>query len=251
MSNNDLPSLLKIAVDSSLKAGQFLTQSHEVSRRIHQESAHDIKIEADCQSEKIILDYLNQSSGIPILSEETPSWDIPKDSLMWVVDPIDGSFNFQRQIPLSCVSIGLWQGQRPLLGVVYDFYRSELFSGIASQGAWLNDVPIKVSTTIAREKAVLFSGFPAGIDFDTADFNPLLGQIRSYRKMRWIGSAALSLVYVACGRADAYHEKGIMLWDVAGAIPIVLGAGGLCRHDKSNGDFSYDVFASNGQLMSI
>ena len=251
MSNNDLLSLLKIAVDSALRAGQFLTQSHEVSRRIHQEFAHDIKIDADRQSEKIILDYLRQNSSIPILSEETPSKDILQNSLRWVVDPIDGSFNFQRQIPLSCVSIGLWQGQDPLLGVVYDFYRSELFSGIVSKGAWLNDVPIKVSTTAARENAVLFSGFPAGIDLDTADFSPLLTQIRSYRKMRWVGSAALSLAYVACGRADAYYEKGIMLWDVAGAIPIVLGAGGLCRHDKSNGDFTYDVFASNGQLTSV
>lgn len=249
MRKKDSSSLLKIAEGAALQAGKFLAGSVQVDRRINQDLGHDVKIEADRQSEKIILDFLKEKSDLPVLSEEMGYSRLPsKGSFLWVVDPIDGSINFSRQIPLSCVSIGLWQRDKPLLGVVYDFYRSELFSGIASQGAWLNGVPIRVSQTSSREKAVLFCGFPAATDLSQDGLRPLLEQIQVYRKLRWIGSAALSLAYVACGRGDVYYERGIMIWDAAAGIPIVLGAGGLCHYQKSKGDFGYNVFASNGHI---
>ena len=248
----DIPSLLKIASAAALEAGKFLDQNQDVDRRINQNSSHDLKIEADCQSEKIILDFLKKESDFPVLSEEAGYSSTPSEgSLVWVVDPIDGSVNFVRQIPLSCVSIGLWRGDEPVLGVVYDFYRSELFSGIVSQGAWANGVPIRVSSTASREKAILFCGFPAATNFSKEGLQSLLEQIQVYQKLRWIGSAAMSLAYVAAGRGDAYYEREIKWWDIAGAIPIVLGAGGLCQYQKSKDDYGFNVFASNGHLTSI
>ena len=249
MRDMDYSVLLKIASEAAVKAGHFLLRSSKVDRSVHFESKHDVKIKADKQSEKIIWDILEKQSGLPILSEETSLPVTSSAPLRWIVDPIDGTLNFQRQIPLCCISIGLWRGADPVLGVIYDFFRSELFSSIVSQGAWLNSSPIRVSWTTTKEKAILFSGFPAGADLSSGQLSSMLKAIQSYRKVRWIGSAALSLAYVACGRADAYHERDIMFWDVTGGIPIVLGAGGNCLYQKNKQAHSYDVFAANESLF--
>ncbi len=251
MRDMDYCTLLKIASQAAVKAGKFLAHSKKVDRAVHFESRHDVKIRADKQSEKVVLDILRKRTGLPVLSEEAGLLGTSPDPLMWIVDPIDGTLNFQRQIPLCCISIGLWRKAEPVLGVIYDFYRSELFSGIVSQGAWLNGVPIKVSRTASKEKAVLFSGFPEGANLTSGHVRSILKGIQSYRKVRWIGSAALSLAYVACGRADAYHERDIMLWDVAGGIPIVLGAGGKSQYQKNRRANSYNVFAANKRLKSF
>jgi fructose-1,6-bisphosphatase/inositol monophosphatase family enzyme len=238
--------LLKIAISAAQKAGQFLSQDGAVSRRATQEFKHDVKLEADLQSEKIILEFLKKESGLPILSEESGASKGAAGDLQWIVDPIDGTFNFLRQIPGCCVSIGLWEKDKPLLGVIYDFERKELFSGIVGEGAWLNEKPFKVSQVKAADKAVLFTGFAPASDFSDETLKPLISQLQSYRKLRWIGSAALSLAYVACGRGDVYYERDIQIWDVAAGIPLVLAAGGVCRWEK--GKSGYTVFASNGQI---
>jgi myo-inositol-1(or 4)-monophosphatase len=248
MSDHDYKHLLNIASAAAIEAGKFLLNNSSVDRTIHTESKHDVKIVADKQSEAIVLDLLSKQTDFPILSEEAGLSSQPHGALMWVVDPIDGTLNFEKRIPLSCVSIGLWKGNEPILGVIYDFYRQELFSGIASEGAWLNGVPIKVSVTGSKSKAVMFTGFPGGANLDEAFFNRMIQNIKAYRKLRWIGSAALSLAYVACGRADSYEEQGIMFWDIAGGIPIILGAGGTCRFVQNGGEYGFNVFASNREL---
>jgi myo-inositol-1(or 4)-monophosphatase len=247
MHNDRWPSLLKIASQAALTAGEFLSQNPDVSRKIKGEFNHDIKIEADRQSEGILLDFLKKESHLPVFSEEAGG--VISNALTWIVDPIDGTLNFQRQIPLCCISIGLWEKDKPVLGVIYDFYRRELFAGIVGVGAWLNEKPMSVSPTLVKEKAILFTGFPAASDFTTEGLLPLVTQVQSFRKLRWIGSAALSLAYVASGRGDAYHERHTMLWDVAAGMALVLAAGGSCQYEKK--DCGYNVFASNGLIKSL
>lgn len=244
----DVLSLLSIAKESALLAGEFLLSDIQANRKILKEFAHDVKIEADIRSERMIIDRLMEKSDFSILSEEKGMIERDIKDYLWIIDPVDGSLNYARGIPLCCVSIGLWQGEKPILGVVYDFNRAELFSGIADNGAWLNEERIHVSATNTKQNAVLFTGFPKQTDFSSQGISDFVGCIQSYRKVRLLGSAALSMAYVACGRADAYHEKDIMFWDIAGGVPLVLAAGGKVQIEKTSEANCLNVHITNGRI---
>ena len=236
---------LEIAKKAALMAGDFLLQSQETTKDIRIESTRDIKINADIQSEEIIISHLKSQSDFSIISEEAGFLKGGDSESSWIIDPLDGSLNYLRGVPICCVSIGLWQGDIPVLGVVYDFNRQELFSGISNKKAWVNDQILKVSNTTQKEKAILCTGFPINTDFSSEGLLNFVNNIRSYKKVRLLGSAALSIAYVASGRTDVYEEKDIMIWDVAGAIPILLGAGGKIKKDKTSKSNSFHVIASN------
>jgi len=235
---------LYIAKRATLLAGELLKKDEPGNRKVIKELIHDVKIEADVKSEKLILDYLQRTSKFSILSEEKGLINGTNKDYIWIVDPLDGSLNYSRSIPLCCVSIGLWKGNIPILGAIYDFNRNELFSGIVDQGAWLNDKPIKVSKN-EKKNSVICTGFPVRTDFSDENINAFIEQVKNYKKVRLLGSAALSIAYVACGRVDAYHEKDIMLWDVGGGIPIVFGAGGYVQWDINASAYCLTVNVDN------
>lgn len=242
-------SWLEIARNAAGKAGEFLLKGKAPVQKVTKEIGKDIKIQADVQAEQIIIDYLKKYSNFPILSEETGLIKGEDQEFMWVIDPLDGTFNYTKAMPLSCVSIGFWRKDAPILGCVYNFNDGELFSGIASGGAWLNAKPLRVSDVAQKEKASLCTGFPINTDFTSQGICKLIEDSCSYKKIRMLGSAALSIAYVASARADAYYEKDIMLWDIAGGIPIVLGAGGKFNMEKTKKPHAFSVFASNGRIM--
>jgi myo-inositol-1(or 4)-monophosphatase len=113
-----------------------------------------------------------------------------------------------------------------VLGAVFDFHRDEMFSGVVGEGAWCNEEQIFVSDTRIASRAVLTTGFPSFRDFDDDSLLGFVRHVQRFKKVRLLGSAALSLAYVACGRADAYAEDDIMLWDVAAGLALVSAAGG-------------------------
>lgn len=240
---------LALASRAAVAAGEILMGTHPAQSSVRSDDGRDLKLAADVEAERIILQSLRQASPYPILSEEAGA-DADFDSSVrrWVVDPLDGTLNFGRGIPLSCVSIGLCEGMNPVLGVVYDFHRDRLFSGAIGVGAFCNGEPIKVSSVSVRSKAVLCTGFPVGRSFDESSLGGFVGKIRDYKKVRLLGSAALSLAWVAAGYADAYHEEGIKFWDVAAGLAIVTAAGGKFRSKAQEAPWQADVFASNGLL---
>jgi len=240
--------LLQLAKKSALKAGRLLRNQSPSFRHIHQALRHDVKIKADQEAEKLILKNLARKTSFSILTEESGYIKKNNQQYHWIIDPLDGSLNYSRNIPISCISIGLWNGNRSILGVVYDFHRDELFSGITDKGAWLNGRPIKVSKVKKKSQAVLLSGFPVKTDYSQAGINTFIKQIQTFKKVRLIGSAALSLAYVACSRVDAYYEKDIMLWDVGGGIPIVLGARGDVKIQHTKKHAYLNVYATNGLI---
>lgn len=251
MDKDKLDSYLKTAAEAAVKAGKFLAAYDMSNLQIKSSRGKDVKISADLESEGIILDFLRDRFDIPILSEETGLVGFEGESdLRWIVDPLDGSINFLKGIPVSCVSIALFNKSIPLLGVIYDFNRDELFTGITGMGAWLNGRAIAVSNMYDLSQAVLFTGVPPGADLSPDALQKYINQIRAFKKLRWIGSAALSLAYVAAGRADAYMENGIMLWDVAAGLAIVSGATGkyYISEEKENG--TYNVYAANKPLSN-
>ena len=191
----------------------------------------DIKLAADRESEDRIVTTLRKESPFSILTEERGEIGYPadRDEPRWIVDPLDGSFNYERGIPSCCISVALWSNKTPLVGVIYDFTRNELFAAIVGEGAWLNRKPIRVREQGLRREAVLFTGFPVGSKYNVRDLGRLAREMSGYKKVRMIGSAALSLAYVASGRGDAYHEDGIMWWDVAAGLAVLRAAGGTFR----------------------
>jgi myo-inositol-1(or 4)-monophosphatase len=214
------------AVAAAKVAGQVLKDSMVGERTVLNSVGRDIKLQADQDAERVILKALS-GSDYPVLAKESGEHgDIDGDGPMWAVDPLDGTMNFKRGLPICCVSIGLMQGNEPILGVIYDFNHDDLYTGINWQGAFLNGNEMSVSDVDTRADAVLSTGFPLNRDFSTEALGEFIDQIQTYKKVRFLGSAAMSLAYVASGCVDAYVEDDIMLWDVAAGVALVQAAGG-------------------------
>ena len=242
-----LSSLLELAKKIAFQAGSTLIKKQKYARQVHHSHERDVKIKGDILSETIILEFLQLNSSFPILSEEAGIiGKIDREQYLWIVDPLDGSLNYSQGIPFCCISIALWKGNKPILGVVYDFDRKELFSGLIGEGAWLNEIPIKISNITKNNEATLCTGFPINTDFSVDGITRFVHKIKAYKKVRLLGSAALSLAYVACGRVDAYMEENIMLWDVAAGCAIVSAAGGeILIESLDNLENPINVFAKN------
>lgn len=213
----------------------------------------DVKIGADRRLEKLIIEYLLDNSTFNILSEESgyiknKNKNSKYKNYRWIIDPLDGSFNFLHDIPINCISIALWERDKPVLGIIYDFNRNELFNGIVGKGAWLNGESIKTSMSDKINQSVLCTGFPADSNFSNDTLNNFCRNIRNFKKIRLLGSAALSLAYVACGRADIYMEDGIKIWDVAAGLAIVSAAGGHIEYESMKKKNCMKVIASNALL---
>lgn len=250
MQSVDLIDLLSLALDTAKNAVQNLVKTTKDAKVVAFDLLRDVKVEADRKLEDFIIESLTLKSGYPILSEEAGALQgrLSNQGLIWIVDPLDGSLNFSRGIPLCCISIGLWKHMEPVLGVVYDFGRNEAFTGIVGEGAWLNGTPISVSKINERLKAVLCTGFPVSTDFSKDSLLKFVEDIRNFKKVRLLGSAALSLAYVSCGRADFYHENDIKIWDVAGGLALTKAAGGIIQFSPSQDEYTLNVSASNSRL---
>ncbi|MEM9921433.1 MAG: inositol monophosphatase family protein [Bacteroidota bacterium] len=153
----------------------------------------------------------------------------------WIIDPLDGTTNFLHQIPFFSISVALLQEEEVVMGLVVEVVREEYFSAWKGGGAWLNGQPIKVSGNEQLADALVATGFPY-YDFDRLDgYMALLRKLfQATRGLRRLGSAALDLAYVSCGRFDAFFEYGLNPWDVAAGVLLVEEAGGKVT-DFSNG----------------
>lgn len=222
---------LALAQEMARAAGDCLR--HTASNEILSSEGKDIKLRADQESEAIILEGLAASSYAILAEESGEHGSLDGDAPVWIVDPLDGSMNYSRKAPLYCVSIALWAGPGPLLGVIYDVERDEMFSAITGEGARCNDQAIGVSAVDDPGNAILVTGFPSKRDFSADSIGEFVERARRFKKVRMLGTAALMLAWVACGRADFYMEDDIMLWDVAAGIALVQAAGGCVAIDRS------------------
>ena len=190
-------------------------------------SGRDIKLAEDRACERLIRAFLLANGPYPVLGEEE-GWGGARPSYgpHWVIDPLDGSFNFFRGVPLYAVSIALCEGKpgprSARLGVIYDPVRDEMICGGEGLPVRLNGALAAPRPKGARQ--MLATGYPAHAD--PAAVSARLSEFtREWTKMRMLGSAALSLGWVALGRLDGYAEQGIMWWDVAAGVAIARGAG--------------------------
>jgi myo-inositol-1(or 4)-monophosphatase len=208
----------------------------------------DIKTLADEKMNEVILSHL-LPTGIPIISEESDSNGASIPSQCWIIDPLDGTFNFTRAYPFYGVSVSLWENDGPVIGVVKDISNSISYSAEKSNGAQMNGKPIHVSSTNKLSNAVLTTGFPSGGDYSTDYLLAFVSSIQKFKKVRAIGSAALMLCHVAQGICDVYYENDIYLWDVAAGLLLVKEAGGKIYLRRKGNTWKYEVLASNAEIF--
>lgn len=150
-----------------------------------------------------------------------------KSELNWIIDPLDGTTNFVHGVPCYCISVGLHDGERMLVGVVHEITRDECFTAWHGGGAFLNEKPIRVSQRGKLIESLLATGFPYDDFGREAEYMQLLRELmHGSRGIRRLGSAAADLAYVACGRFEAFYEYGLNTWDVAAGALLVQEAGG-------------------------
>lgn len=245
---NDLKGLLALADRAAAAAGEALLANRAQWGVIEAEHGREVKIGADKHAEDLVLTALSRESDFPIISEEA-GWTRAMqrgDRFVWAVDPLDGSVNYLRGYPHCAVSIALLDQGQPILGVVDCFVTRERFTGAVGEGAFLNGAPMHVSPIDNPAKGILQTGVPSRASDES--MKAFEQRLRTWQKVRMIGSAATALAYVAAGRAEAYRESGSMIWDVAGGCALVKAAGGQIRIDGAALDQPLEVSASNGSV---
>jgi myo-inositol-1(or 4)-monophosphatase len=223
---------LSLAKQAALEAGKVQMAGFGMSHTIDTKgTAIDLVTAIDKECDALIVSMLEK--GAPntlLLTEETFQEQQQIDlSNTWVVDPLDGTTNYAHGFPQFAVSIAYFQDGLPVIGVVYDAFKKELFYAIRHRGAFLNDKPIFVSANRvhALSNALLATGFP--YDIATSQITNLDHFQRIAPRCQGVrrpGAAALDLAYLACGRLDAYWELKLSVWDIAAGALLVEEAGG-------------------------
>lgn len=226
-----IPFDLEVAVQAAQKAAEVVRrfESERDGMSVRHKEKFDLVTDADVASEETIKAHI--ASHFPadaFLGEETSLVDPERSGRCWIVDPIDGTTNFAHGLPPYCISIALYENGRPLVGVVLEVARNEMFTAHKGGGAFLNGRPIHVTETTDPVQSLVATGFPVT---DGTDYTDLLAMgeqvlIRT-QGFRRPGSAAFDLCAVAAGRVDVYYEIGLKPWDVAAGVLIASEAGAV------------------------
>ncbi len=228
----NLENILNQTIEIAREAGALLRQGYGEKKEIsHKSTAVDWVTQYDTAAERIILARLQAAFPDHRIVAEESGQNQKQSEFVWYVDPLDGTTNFAHGFPVFCVSIALYQGATPLVGVVYDPLRDECFSAAHSAGAFLHSNGqtnrLQVSATAELINSLLATGFP--YDRHTSEQDNL-AQTRAFLKraqgIRRAGAAALDMAYVAAGRLDGYWEYKLNAWDVAAGVLLVQEAGG-------------------------
>jgi myo-inositol-1(or 4)-monophosphatase len=215
---------LSVAIEAARLAGRLQMERYERLERIVHKGEHDVVTEVDTLSEQLIIDLLHEAfPADAFLAEESGRSRVAggaangspdtTDQRMWIIDPLDGTVNYANGIPLFCVSVGLAVAGQPVVGVIYDPVRDEMFTAVAGRGARLDGEPIRQPRKDKLSDLVLSLAMPS---------RGWTGREREVRKRirvsRILGSAALSLAYVGNGRFDGFVQAGgLSLWDICAA----------------------------------
>ena len=185
-----------------------------------------------------------------VLGEEGGGADW-RSGRVWIIDPLDGTVNFVHGIPQFSVSVALWDDGQPLIEDVIDVMRQEEFGAGLGKGATLNERAISVSQTSDIRQSLLATGFPYDRQKHARAYLEVVGAVLERAQgIRRLGSAALDLAWVACGRYDGYWEYDIKPWDAAAGVLLVTEAGGnVTDHEGGNDNLGAKAFvATNGKI---
>ena len=249
MELQNLSNEINLAKRAAKESGDLLVNNKsEYNQRLNSNSK-DTKLKADIESEDIIKSIITDNSSFPILAEESGKSNDDLGDTFWVIDPLDGTANYNRNIPICCISIGLVMNMKPILGVIYDFNNDDMYVGDTySKKSVMNDQIIEVSNISNKEDGILITGLPHNSDYSEQSLNSMIDDMQKWQKIRMMGSAAMASCYVASGKAEQYQEKGIYLWDVIGGAAIVESSGGAAKIFNRRENCQVDVVFSNVKI---
>lgn len=249
-STEDLKIITKQVCKLAQSVGEFL--KNEIyklkSEDIEEKGVHNFVTYVDKSSEIKLMEELSKilpEAGF--IAEESPN--IKKgERFNWIIDPLDGTTNYIHSLPIYSISIALMEKNEIVLGVVYEVNMQECFYAWKGSKAYLNNRPIQVNTAEELKDTLFATGFPY-FDYSKLEqyFGVLKYLIKNSHGIRRIGSAAVDLAYVACGRFDGFYEYSLSPWDVAAGALIVKQAGGIVSDfsEKDNYLFGKEIVATS------
>ena len=234
------------------EAGEILKEGYFGQKRVYKKGSVDLVTEYDKKIEEFLKPRVAELfEGFEVVAEESFEGTIPPKAIF--IDPIDGTTNFVHQIAYTCISVGVWEDGRPLEGAIYNPILDELFWARRGEGAYLNGQRIEVAPTKELIDALLATGFPYTKTQKGRDFRFVIESMERLlphtRDIRRLGSAAVDLSYVACGRFAGFYEVNLKPWDVAAGILMVEEAGGMVtNHLGEPYRFGDIIVATNGHI---
>jgi myo-inositol-1(or 4)-monophosphatase len=254
MDELDLGQLTERANEAVKTTGRFINGESKIfaSTSIEYKGANDLVSYVDKNAEKMLVDELQKilpGSGF-ITEENTVS--IKDKPYTWIIDPLDGTTNFAHGIPCFCVSVALVKDNEPIIGVIYEMNLDECFYAWKGGGAYLNGNRISVSDVSTLKHSLIATGFAVS---DYSHLKPTLNIfdycIRNTHGIRRLGSAAVDIAYVACGRFEGFFEYGLNAWDVAAGIIILQEAGGKVSDFSGSNKYLFgkEIVLSNKKIF--
>jgi myo-inositol-1(or 4)-monophosphatase len=234
-------------------AGNFIRKEsiNFDANKIEFKGLNDLVSYVDKKAEQILVDNLFALLPESGFITEEKTINTKGEVYNWIIDPLDGTTNFIHGIPTYSVSVALYENDQPVIGVVYEINRSEMFCAYKGGAAYLNNNVIKVSDRTSLSACLLATGFPYYNFEKQAEYMKLLAELmQKCHGLRRIGSAAVDLAYVACGRFDAFFEYNLNSWDIAAGAFIVQQAGGRIINFSGTAEFieAREILATNGLI---
>lgn len=217
---------LQDLIQLAKQAGEILRTGFGQVHQVTNKSTIDLVTEIDRQSEEYLVSQIHQKfPGHTIIGEEGGTYSGDQTDQLWYLDPLDGTANYVHGIPIFSVSIAFANQGQITLAVVYDPMADECYSAQRGQGAWLNGMPIHCGQIDRLINAMLATGFPYDVHQTKTNLNHFCNFVLTAQAVRRLGSAALDLCYVGCGRLDGYWELNLKAWDVAAGVLIAMESG--------------------------
>ena len=247
----DLERIRDVAVAAAARAGEILCRNWGGTHQVEKKGAIDLVTEADLASEEAILRIIRTAFPEHKILAEERGLTLGTDEFEWIVDPLDGTTNYAHHLPEFSISIAFASGGQTVFGLILNPVMGELFCASQGKGATLNGRPIHVSDTRTVEDSLLVTGFPYNLPPVIRELMTRMERcMLAAQGIRRLGSAALDLCYVACGRFDGFWEQNLAPWDTAAGAVIVEEAGGRVT-DFSDQPFTIEgkeILATNGHV---
>ncbi len=242
---------LELAISAARAGGAIVAAGFGTIAAADFKRRNDPVTEVDRTAEQAIVELITAHRPDDALLGEEGAASGDHSGRTWLIDPLDGTVNFVHALPIVSVSIGLFDGDRPLVGVVYDPINEELYAAESGRGATLNGSSISVSEVDDPTQALVVTGFPYDHhEHATAYVAAVRDMLTEVNGIRRLGSAALDQCYIAAGRIDAGWEYDLRPWDIAAGLVILLEAGGRSTHPdgRPTTPWTQHTVTSNGHI---